>query len=123
VPVTDRTTALAALEVANETREVRARQRMALRGAPPHTMLPVLIDPPAELASYRLGELFAARSLSLIPFLGAVRLTRILSSLNRRSGLSRRWDEHTRLRDLSTSERRMLAEELQRHGPPSWRKS
>ena len=122
MPVAHRNTARENLQLANRTRQVRARQRRALRGAPPRTLLPVVIDPPKELASYQLRELFGTYCRGLIPMLASSKLDRVLASLNRRC-VGRNWHRDMRLRSLSKREREMLCEELMRKGPRAWRNS
>lgn len=119
MPVAERDNALSALALANDTRELRSRQRRALKGAPARTMFPVLMDPPAELASYRLRDLFGRSNDSLVPLMGEKKLHRLLERLNR--GRVRTWHDEIRWRDLSKSERRAFLVELKRRGPKTWR--
>lgn len=106
-----------------QVRTTRRRQRLALREAPPATLVGTLIDPPSELATYRLGLLFACGengARGVIPGFGASRLRVALAKLSREG----HWWAHTetRLNSLTTEQRRALLAAVLEVAPPAWRR-
>lgn len=109
------------LAMANAIRSARREQRLALRALPAQQLVRALIDPPSELASYRLGQLFVNREPGcggVIPGFNVRRLDRALAKL-RRQGYG--WaDSQTRLRQLSLTQRRLLMRAVLEMAPAAW---
>lgn len=114
---------LTALAQANRVREIRAAQRDELRGVAAEVLVSTLLDPPAELASYRLRDLFAteAGARGVIPRFGRVGLGRALQRYNGREGNFRAIHSSLRLRDLTKRERQEVAKAIVAVAPESWK--
>lgn len=101
-------------------RSERRRQRLALREAPPSEVVRAIVDPPPELASYRLIHLFGNTYGGAIPGFSTGRLRAALRRLNRENPYGRRWSEQIRLGGLSRGDRQLLVAAITRHSPPTW---
>lgn len=106
---------MVALAQANEVRSQRAAIKRKLRGSPLRELIPALVHPTPELATYRLGMLFAgSHRLGGGVIAGANRatLSNVFSILNREN--LRFWHDELRLGDLTVRERRRLVKEILR---------
>ncbi len=104
-----------------EVRTARRLQREALRGASRREVARAILDPTPELEGYKLQTLFAACSNAgggVIPLFGTQKLDRALAKL-RRQGHSWAHGE-TKLRHLSTHQRRWLLEAVFERAPKAW---
>ena len=126
--MTDQPQHMQALERANATRTARSRQRRALQGAPAPAIYAVVVDPTPELASYKLGVLFAPAKNHrtgdglLIPRFGRKTLTKALSDLSALYPRGRRqYHLDLRLRDLTRPERERVMRAITSRAPASWR--
>lgn len=104
-------------------RSTRAKQRQELRDASPQEFVRALIDPPPELASFKLIHLFGGvqkRGCSRpIPLYGVTKIEDTLRSLRRKG---HEWaSSDVRLRSLSRSQRRLLVAAVLSHAPRGWR--
>lgn len=115
---------LEAFQRANDVIATRKLQRESLRSARPRDFVRTLIDPPSELASYRLIRLFGGSSSNgaphrPIPGFGPKRLEEALESLRDRG---HRWAvSDARLRDLAPNQRRLIARTVLEFAPAAWR--
>lgn len=104
-----------------EVRVTRRDQRLTLRGLSPRELVPILLDAPPELASYRLRDLFAARNtntLGPIPGFGERSFDRMIEKLWEEGNW---WaKEETRLRNLTTVQRRRLLRAVLEFAPVEW---
>lgn len=106
-----------------EVRSERCRQRRDLHGRPPRELIPALVNPTPELASYKLETLFIAQGTGpdrgIIPLLGVQKFRRILTRLHSQG---HGWaSAETRLRQLSVYQRRLLVNTLLDFAPKAWR--
>lgn len=123
MPVATKAHLAAAGAKSAQVRSTRRRQRLALREAPPATLAATLMEPPAELATYKIGLLFACTedgARGVIPGFGASRLRCVLAKLSRQG----QWWAHTeaRLSSLTVEDRRVLLAAVFEMAPPSWRR-
>ena len=102
-----------------ETMRLRRQQRRDLRGASPQQLVRVVLNPPRELAGATLKVIFAPRTNDgVIPLFCEQKLDRALAKL-RREG--HEWAHgHTRLRQLSTHQRRQLMRAILEFAPRGW---
>lgn len=99
-----------ALERANQIRLERVRQRDKLRHKTPREIVPAIVHPTPEFATFRLGQLFAGRC-SLLRLVNKARLNSALAELST-TGFRRNWHDRLRLDELTERERRRLAKAL-----------
>jgi hypothetical protein len=96
-----------------ELRSTRSRQKAELRGKPLRELVPALVHPTPELASYTIRQLFTGQRRSgVIVRVNAATTRRALASLNT-EGL-RHWHDGVRIEDLTLRERRRLVKEILR---------
>ncbi len=108
------------------TKAARSRQRRALRGQAPSIVAAAIVNPPRELATYKLRLLFGPKEggseRGLVPGVGEARLRRVLAGLAADRDLPRQnWHSELRLNELTPREREHLALALIAAAPPSWR--
>jgi hypothetical protein len=103
-----------ALELANQVARTRARQKKALHKAPLALQLRTLLDPPKELATYKLSNLFCHRK-SIVPYFGPTRAEDAMLTLSRKG--MRAWHTGLRLGELTERERKLLVDEIVRRIP------
>lgn len=113
---------LAALALANDRREDRARQRDELVGASPAEVIAAIVNPTPEIASYKLSSLFGSKASSVVPLVGPRKLADACREVARKHPHGRQvWHPYLRLRELNETERRRLIEALVKRGAPAWR--
>lgn len=121
MPVAEQPWHLRANQRSAQVRTTRRQQRAKLRGRPPREVIPTLLDPPPELASYTLQVLFASgvdRARGVIPMFGHNKLHRVLVKL-RSEG--HHWAQgEKRLRDLTRQQRHLLVSALMQFAPVKW---
>jgi hypothetical protein len=119
VSVADRPQNLRALDNANRIRIEAARQRRALIGAPASELIPAIVNPTPELATYKLASLFGnGTGKSVIDRFGIRQLRRAIADIEQPRG--RRWHTELRLRDLSRTERKRLMAAISMRAPKAW---
>jgi len=99
--------------LAETRRSSRAKQKEALRGQPLHKLVPALVNPTPELATYTIGQLYTGkRGSGVISRVNAVTTNRALRELNKEG--FRVWTSATKIEDLTERERRRLVREILR---------
>jgi hypothetical protein len=101
-----------ALAIANAVRIEQSRQRKALAGAPPRTLVPALVHPTPQLGKYKLASLIAAPpgKYGVVRWVGKRKLDKVLARIEKRC--YRHLHAEMRLEELTERERRLLVKEL-----------
>jgi hypothetical protein len=97
----------------SEVRSARSEQKAALRGQPLQALVPALVNPTRELATYSIRQLFTGKYTSgVIRRVNSVTVSRALRELNKEK--LRYWHDGLKLGALTERERRRLVKEILR---------
>jgi len=113
-----------ALAEAFAIRDERTKQRRELTGASARVLVPALIDPTPELATYKLETLFSktAGGRGLIVQVGKGTLGEAMREVERSHPNGRHgWHGRLRLDELTRAERERLVRAIVKRAPKAWR--
>jgi hypothetical protein len=97
----------------SELRSARSEQKAALRGQPLQTLVPALVNPTRELATYSIRQLFTGKHTSgVIRRVNSATVARAIRELNKER--MRLWHDGLKLGELTERERRRLVREILR---------